>query len=673
MSLVGSLEDLGLGDILQIISLSRKSGVLMLRSEQGEGQILFREGRVTGALCKGEPADLRSLLLARGAVSEAELAEAARTSQESGRPLVEVLRELPALEGDALDELRRRHAERAVLALFAWPSGEFSFDVRDDLDAVDPDLCVEAGIDAQYLAMEGARIRDEDQRDEDLSADAGDPMGFAELGRELRDEDAAEAVGAADGDSETSPDAAQVADAAGTTGTAAGRGLARLDEGEGLREGHEIEEVEAEILDAEASDAEIADEDLEAGVLVDEDAPPDAPEVAGAPASEPPAADVPASAVPAVAEPPSAESRSAEERFATAAGSPSAEPAPAAPRSTVPVIAVDPDLALLEWAKAALRRSHERVHIFQKTELAFARIRQYLVRREVPVVVITDATPPDPNSGATAPAEIVRRLKALLPRMPVVGLAAEPDAARAWGVDVVAAKPTPSDLHNPRRAPAAREMGEALGRATSEGPPAHTSRRRDPHALRRLREVSAELREAVPRGRIIPVVLGFAAEHFARVALFLVRDSLAVGMAGAGLERAGGPDDVALRELSIRADEPAWFRAVFESGAPVRGPARDPGDRKLVALLGEGEPAEAYVAPLESGERVIAVLYADNLPGGEPLPDTHALEVVLHEAGLALDRAALERQLAQMETDSETRPENDSDDDAETETEAGSA
>ena len=41
MSLVGSLEDLGLGDILQIIHLSRKSGTLWIRSAAGEGQIVF--------------------------------------------------------------------------------------------------------------------------------------------------------------------------------------------------------------------------------------------------------------------------------------------------------------------------------------------------------------------------------------------------------------------------------------------------------------------------------------------------------------------------------------------------------------------------------------------------------------------------------------------------------
>ena len=68
MSLVGSLEDLGLADILQIVSLSRKSGMLMLRSESGDGRIVLRDGLVQGAAIKGEPEDLRALLLAQGCV-----------------------------------------------------------------------------------------------------------------------------------------------------------------------------------------------------------------------------------------------------------------------------------------------------------------------------------------------------------------------------------------------------------------------------------------------------------------------------------------------------------------------------------------------------------------------------------------------------------------------------
>ena len=56
-------------------------------------------------------------------------------------------------------------AEAAILEMFSWPSGDFSFDVRSELDPEDPHLILPKGINAQYLAMEGLRIRDERSRD----------------------------------------------------------------------------------------------------------------------------------------------------------------------------------------------------------------------------------------------------------------------------------------------------------------------------------------------------------------------------------------------------------------------------------------------------------------------------------------------------------------------------
>ena len=83
--------------------------------------------------------------------------------------------------------------------------------------------------------------------------------------------------------------------------------------------------------------------------------------------------------------------------------------------------------------------------------------------------------------------------------------------------------------------------------------------------------------------------------------------------------------------------------------SPVCAAPSDDGDQRLAVLLGNAIPEEAYVAPIESGERVVALLYADNLPGGEPIGDTSALEVVLHEAGLVLDRAWMKRALKEAE------------------------
>jgi hypothetical protein len=87
----------------------------------------------------------------------------------------------------------------------------------------------------------------------------------------------------------------------------------------------------------------------------------------------------------------------------------------------------------------------------------------------------------------------------------------------------------------------------------------------------------------------------------------------------------------------------------------VRAAPSDAGDRQLAQRLGRKVPSQAYLAPIESGDRVVALLYADNLPADTPLGDTSALEVVIHEAGLALDRAVLERTLARAEQEAGRR------------------
>ncbi|HSI06037.1 MAG TPA: DUF4388 domain-containing protein, partial [Myxococcota bacterium] len=49
MSLVGNLADLGLGDIFQIVSLSRRSGSLKLDTPAESGEIVFVSGKVVAA------------------------------------------------------------------------------------------------------------------------------------------------------------------------------------------------------------------------------------------------------------------------------------------------------------------------------------------------------------------------------------------------------------------------------------------------------------------------------------------------------------------------------------------------------------------------------------------------------------------------------------------------
>ena len=162
--------------------------------------------------------------------------------------------------------------------------------------------------------------------------------------------------------------------------------------------------------------------------------------------------------------------------------------------------------------------------------------------------------------------------------------------------------------------------------------------------------MSDRIREPDSHGEVLELVLELASECFSRVAMFMVGDDAAVGMAQVGLARGGGPGDEALRRIRLEQDEmPEPLRDVMTRREAVDWvPAADD-DRaeRLAMLLGDALPARCFAAPVESGGSVVALLYADNLPHEAPFCDTTGIEIALHGAGLALDRAYLERSLSE--------------------------
>lgn len=179
MSLVGNLEDLSLGDILQIISLSQKSGVLSLETGSGAGRIVFVSGLVRGAAVDGGARNLRSVLLQGGFLDEATWEAAEAKAEAEGASMTAALESTSDLSPERLDSLCREAVESAVVTMFTWQKGDFSFDVRTEPAEGDPELLLPTGVNAQYLAMEAARKRDETSPDEVAGSSAeldADPL-----------------------------------------------------------------------------------------------------------------------------------------------------------------------------------------------------------------------------------------------------------------------------------------------------------------------------------------------------------------------------------------------------------------------------------------------------------------------------------------------------------------
>lgn len=181
MSLVGNLEDLGLGEILQIVSLSRKSGILTLHSRERTGEIVLRQGQVVRASSTVFHYNMGEVLIQKGLLDAATLKKALVTQETEGfrERIGTILINRFGLSDDAIEAVVREQIENTVYSLFSWSDGTFDFELRENVDVsdsirMDPlQFMLEQGINPQFLAMEGSRIIDEMRHHDDNAGDDG--------------------------------------------------------------------------------------------------------------------------------------------------------------------------------------------------------------------------------------------------------------------------------------------------------------------------------------------------------------------------------------------------------------------------------------------------------------------------------------------------------------------
>jgi hypothetical protein len=126
----------------------------------------------------------------------------------------------------------------------------------------------------------------------------------------------------------------------------------------------------------------------------------------------------------------------------------------------------------------------------------------------------------------------------------------------------------------------------------------------------------------------------------------LVKDQEIVGLGQFGIELEGESADVRVRNTCLPKAEKHVFTEALETFSPYHGnPADTEWNSYLFNQLGGDHPPEVFVGPLISEGRVVAVLYGDNLPEHKPIGDTESLEIFLSQAGLAMEKALLERRM----------------------------
>jgi hypothetical protein len=185
MSLVGRLEDLALSDIFQILSIGKKTGTLMIRSDRGNAFIVFKNGLIVRAETSTLEGDIGQDLLKKSMLKE-NLFTMARGVKKKlpSKSIAEILFELGCASREILDKAAKKRIEKVVSHLLLINQGDFRFEL-DNLETgstagvEDTGWEVSKGISAEYLLMEGARVHDEMMQKEDLSGFSGDEGGDA--------------------------------------------------------------------------------------------------------------------------------------------------------------------------------------------------------------------------------------------------------------------------------------------------------------------------------------------------------------------------------------------------------------------------------------------------------------------------------------------------------------
>jgi tetratricopeptide (TPR) repeat protein len=160
MAIEGPLRELSIQDVLQLLDLAQKTGVLTIRSERldDEAIVHFSKGAIVFAVRRRSTRRLGSLLIRTGKLTQRELDQALEQQRrDPTRRLAEILVELGSIGQEELERQLKFQMEETIFEVMHWEEGYFRFEER--VEVAQHRLL--ARVRVESLLMEGARRIDE--------------------------------------------------------------------------------------------------------------------------------------------------------------------------------------------------------------------------------------------------------------------------------------------------------------------------------------------------------------------------------------------------------------------------------------------------------------------------------------------------------------------------------
>lgn len=282
------------------------------------------------------------------------------------------------------------------------------------------------------------------------------------------------------------------------------------------------------------------------------------------------------------------------------------------------------------------------------------------------IVLVTDLTMPTTvGSSFQGGLEVAKRVKKVQPDTPVLLMteslpASAKERAKNFGITHIVFKPGLSRLDPEQFTADLRAFGVKLVKdvvpkllAPPRPKPAKAAGPAAPAGadLKRLQQRMEELRHTpAEASQIAQLVMAVAADFFERGVLFLVKGEELRGLGGFGPVQ--GDDNVHLvaRGLVLPLAPASAFHDVVEGRRTLSfPPAADPQGARVLAALGAFSSSTAALLPLVTHREVVAVLMGDYPVSGRAPENLEMIELFLHQAGVALENAFLQKKIAALQ------------------------
>lgn len=160
MAFKGTLIEFKVPDILQLVSLQKKTGILTFTSPKGFITLIIEDGMIVGVDAFPRKIETRvgNVLVKQDLISKDMLNRALNIQKKKGKKVGEILIEMKIVENDTIDKALKNQAIEIILSLFKWKRGEYKFKVMPFIEKSMRSL---EPIQIDGLIMEGVQMLDE--------------------------------------------------------------------------------------------------------------------------------------------------------------------------------------------------------------------------------------------------------------------------------------------------------------------------------------------------------------------------------------------------------------------------------------------------------------------------------------------------------------------------------